>query len=299
LLTLRPAAAEPGSSCEFERGEARAAWLTPWSDDYPHVVTDLKSGEPMVAIVYVPLCSNDQVDCGSTAAGRAGDLSTNLYWGAGFGAARFFDRPNSVWERVQVSQPGHGVLEQRIYRRAVPVSRWRDSFERVASDCGAPETELLEQYVVLRAIHGDRIDDAVRDFWRGSTEGATVELPDLTAGSRRARAHVVGYAGHNRLMDGLELPSFQRSPKRFRSAPASFVLACYSEDYFGPSLRDAAAAPLVMTRALMAPEGYVIDAVVRALGENSTGPMLRKRVVRAYASWQQIPEDQASLIFSR
>ena len=44
-----------------------------------------------------------------------------------------------------------------------------------------------------------------------------------------------------------------------------------------------------MTRDLMAPEGYVIEAMVRGLGDHLTQPKLRKRVVSAYAHWQRIP----------
>jgi hypothetical protein len=54
-----------------------------------------------------------------------------------------------------------------------------------------------------------------------------------------------------------------------------------------------------MTRDLMAPEGYVIEALVRALGDRVTESMLRQRVVAAYAEWQRIPERTASLIFAR
>jgi hypothetical protein len=291
-LLLSVSASALAEPCTFDPGEPRPAWLTPWSDAFPEVITDLQGGDPLVALVYVPLCSNDQIDCGSSAAGRAGDLSTNLYWGAGFGVAKFFDRPKSAWERVEISKPGGAVLEQRIYRRSLSPGRWTNSFERSSCD---RRPDALEQYVVFRAIHGDRIDDAVLDFWRASTEGAVVQLP-ATGGFRSARVHVVGYAGHNRLMDGLELPSATAHARR---SPASFVLACYSESWFSDSLQSAGSQPLLMTRALMAPEGYAVDAVLRALGDNATHTMLRQRVVSAYARWQQIPEQRANLIFAR
>src|SRR5262245_50438317 len=57
----------------------------------PAAAEDL-DGKPPVLYVVVPLCSNEQVDCGSTLAGRPGDLEHNLYWGAVFGARRFFER---------------------------------------------------------------------------------------------------------------------------------------------------------------------------------------------------------------
>src|SRR5690606_34419626 len=139
-----------------------------------------------------------------------------------------------------------GVLEQRTYRRFVPSRAWSGSFARLRGECGAPVGERLEQLVVLRAVHGDRIDQAVLDFFRGSTEGATVEWTTPEGEARVARAHVVGYAGHNRLMDGLELPAADASRPQRSGLPASFVLACHSENYFSESLRALGSAPLVM-----------------------------------------------------
>ena len=54
-----------------------------------------------------------------------------------------------------------------------------------------------------------------------------------------------------------------------------------------------------MTRDLMAPEGYAVEAVVDALGDNVSAREIRARVVRAYARWQRIPEKVASTIFAR
>lgn len=54
-----------------------------------------------------------------------------------------------------------------------------------------------------------------------------------------------------------------------------------------------------MTRDLMAPEGYIVEAMARGLGERATAQELRQRVVKAYAKWQRIPERTASTIFAR
>src|SRR6185436_197968 len=50
---------------------------------------------PLVVYVVVPLCSNQQIDCGSVIAGRPGDLAHNVYWGAVFGDRRFLARKGS------------------------------------------------------------------------------------------------------------------------------------------------------------------------------------------------------------
>jgi len=108
--------------------------------------------------------------------------------------------------------------------------------------------------------------------------------------------HVTGYAGHNRLMDNKKLPA---APERSSGATPSFVMACYSESYFASSLRAAGSSLLVSTRALMAPEGYVVDAMTRALGDNLSQAAVRDRVVREYAKWQRLSFGTASSMFSR
>ena len=57
------------------------------------------------------------------------------------------------------------------------------------------------------------------------------------AGKRRTiTVSAAGYAGHNRLMDGMRLPKVDNKPKR--KPVASFVMACLSDRFFSESLRE-------------------------------------------------------------
>jgi hypothetical protein len=47
----------------------------------------------------------------------------------------------------------------------------------------------------------------------------------------------------------------------------------------------------------MAPEGYVVDAVVQGLGERASPKDLRRRAISAYAKFQRIEEKVAGRIF--
>ncbi|APR78642.1 Hypothetical protein A7982_03989 [Minicystis rosea] len=244
------------------------------------VAADVRAGRPLVVYVVVPLCSNAQIDCGSDIAGRPAGLEHNVYWGAVFGARRFFERKNSGWERVE-RRRGQGVfLERGIYRRFVSGAPWG-------------RAEDVEEIVVLEAVHGDAIDQAVDHLWRTATGGGRISFQD---GERRRdeRILVTGYAGHNRLMDGKTLPE-----ARGGAPVPSFVLACKSEPYFGPSLRAAGSSPLVMTSTLMAPEGYLIDAIARGIGERLDPAELRRRAVAAYAKWQKLTPRQAGSVFAK
>lgn len=258
----------------------RAIEASPWSAG-TRARIEVDAGRALVVRLFVPLCSNDQIDCGSAAAGRPRDLAQNLYWGAAFGVRHFFDRKKSGWERLGISRDEPGELERVAYRRWVSGGLWG-------------RARPVELVLVASAIDGDRIDEAVASFWATASKGGRVAFED--GGARREeRVSIVGYAGHDRLMDGLALPSEPTVPQR--AAIPTFVLACYSEKYFGPALRRVGATPLLSTKALMAPEAYTIDALLGALGDDVSAEEARDRSVAAYAKWQRITLATASSIF--
>jgi hypothetical protein len=266
--------------------EGEASRGAPWSEADPRISAEIQAGKPLVLLVVVPLCDNALIDCGSPIAGKPRDLEHNVYWGAAFGQRRFFERKNSGWERVEITGPGkEGLLARAVFRRQVSRAGW-----------GGKEGETVEQIVVLEAVDGTAIDAAVARFFGLATGGGRVRFQDGER-AREERVQVVGYAGHNRLMDGVALPRVA-SFAGARAIP-SFVMACASEPYFGEALRKAGSAPLVMTRSLMAPEGYVIEAIARGLGEDLPQSSLRARAVAAYGKWQRISAAAASTIFAR
>jgi hypothetical protein len=235
-----------------------------------------KRADPVVVHVIVPLCHNDQIDCGSSALGDPDNLRTNLYWGALYGARRMFERKRFGYEKVPQQARPPGVLERAVFRR------WAGDGK-------------VEHVTVLDAIDGNRINEAVVRFYRAATEGEVVTIDD---GDERRRLIVdtVGYAGHNRLMDDVKLPKLKKGE---RQPIPSFVLACYSHSYFSKALMRAGSTPLVMTQSLMAPEGYVVEAASRGVAAGDDRPAVRERVVRAYAEWQKIGYGTASRVFAK
>src|SRR5688572_7293148 len=75
-----------------------------WSEAFPNIASDVRSGKPFVTYVVVPLCDRAQLHCGSYVAGGPQNLNTNIYWGAIFGARRMFDRDGSGWQKVHRSR---------------------------------------------------------------------------------------------------------------------------------------------------------------------------------------------------
>lgn len=253
-----------------------------WSDVQPGLPAGVRARQALVVHVLVPLCDNDQIACGSALAGDPDDLAHNLYWGAIFGQKRFFSRKSSAYSAV-AEQPGKGPLLQRaVFKKRAAGKPWDSEDD--------PEI-----FVVLDAFRGDAIDEVVDRFFDEAERGGSVTFEE-DGKPRTMTVDVVGYAGHNRMMDGKLAPALKsKDPKGI----PSFVMACHSASYFAAPLAARHSATLLMTRALMAPEGYVIEAIATALGDNVSKRELRRRVVGAYAKWQKVEAKVASTIFEK
>jgi hypothetical protein len=261
--------------------EARAADAAASATSLTRLQGRVRKDGVLVVHVLVPLCDNAQIVCGSKSAGDPLDLARNLYWGAIFGQKRFFTRKASSFTQVSEEKGTGSHLERSVLRRFVDGAPW-----------GRPgKVELL---VVLDAFRGDHIDSVVDTFFNEAAAGKSLSFDD--GGKRRTVAvSVVGYAGHNRMMDGKKPPAI--SDRAGLEPIPSFVMACHSRSYFEDALSRRGSDMLLMTKQLMAPEGYVVDAIVGAVAENVDRAAIKRRAIAAYAKWQKIDEKVAATIF--
>ncbi|WP_224241547.1 hypothetical protein [Hyalangium gracile] len=216
--------------------------------------------------VFVPLCDNSLIACGRAAAGDPRSLEANLYWGAAYGAERFLRRAPGF----QVRSRRDGASDSAVLRELV--------LER------APAHGERAVRLSLHAYAGDRIDTALEDFLRAAAGGSSADL--------------VVWAGHDRLMD--RTPPETRPGTDATPRPV-VVLACMSEQFFGPVLRAVGARPIVLTRTMMAPEAYLLEELAAAVARH--GPeeagAIRSALVDAYARYQRISPRAASSVFSK
>lgn len=261
---------------------AAAKTTAPWTAGSPGVVGAIREQKAFVTVVIVPLCHNDQIDCGGTKAGEPRNLSHNLYWGAVFGQRRYFERKGSGWDKVATRAGEGAILEEVVLRR------------RLARGAFGADGDV-DAMVVLRAYDGDQIDRAVTDYYDLATRGGSVRVPEL--GTEPLAVSLVGYAGHNRLMDGTKLPPAPEA--KVRAHLPTFVFACFSESWFKERLVEGGARPVGLTRGLMAPEGYVVEAAIRALAEEKSIADVRRSVVAAYARLQRVEEKKIGYLFSK
>jgi hypothetical protein len=259
---------------------ARCAQAASLDEVIARLDADAAGGKPLVAHVVVALCDNEFQGIVPVPA-KLGDgdaPQSNLYWGALYGVRTFF-RNQPGWKPVPVSASS----DPRILDRVM--------FRHEVTRHGRTTPVLL----VAEAWRGRNIADAVRHF----LELNRGEHPErLQAGDfafdAGGAAHVVAFVGHNGLMD---FPAPALPPSRTLVKPhASVVLACMSDSYFSPLLRQVSW-PLITTSGLMAPEAYTLASVLDAWFSGSEPAQVRQAAARAYAKYQRIPEKPALRLF--
>lgn len=133
--------------------------------------------------------------------------------------------------------------------------------------------------VIAEAYDGARMATAIERFFREAAEGDS----DL-----------VCFVGHNGLMDRPLGPL--PAPGRTRPKGA-VVLACKSRDYFAEPLRRVGCPPLVTTSGFMAPEAYVLDAIVRKWAAGAEAAAMAVDAGAAYATYQRCSPAAARKLF--
>lgn len=246
------------------------------------IVRDLDAGLPLVAHVVVALADNEHQGIVRVpqSLGDGDRPQSNLYWGAMYGVKGFLRR-SPDWRLVPIPASGDArILERVLFRRDLV----RDG-------------KAVTVYLLAEAWQGRQIAASIGRFLeltRGQhAESVRVDGREIAAGGA---AHLIAYAGHNGLMD-FAAPALAASSER-RLPRVAVVLACHSDAYFSALLRPHAA-PLVTTASLMAPEAYVLDAIVAAWFAGSTRAAVVGAAAQAYARYQKISERAGRSIFHR
>jgi len=245
------------------------------------VLEDFNSGKPLVAHVIVALADNAHqgIVPVPAALGDGDRPQSNLYWGAMYGVKGFLKR-NADWRLVPIpASSDPRILERLLFRRDVV----RDGRSATV-------------YLLAEAWQGRQIEGSIRQFFemtRGQhPQTVRVAGRDVAAGGA---AHLIAYVGHDGLMD-FAVPEL--TPGSDRVPRVAVVLACYSDHYFSGILRPHVA-PLVTTAGLMAPEAYVLEAIVSGWFEGAGSGEVVEGAANAYARYQKISVASARRIFHR
>jgi hypothetical protein len=246
------------------------------------LLEDFNSGKPLVAHVIVALADNEHqgiVPIPSTL-GDGDRPQSNLYWGAMYGVKGFLKR-SADWHAVPIpASKDPRVLERVLFRREV-----------------TREGRRATAYLLAEAWQGREIAASIGQFLemtRGQHVGTVrVDGRDIATGGA---AHLIAFVGHNGLMD-FGVPDL-RAGGGTDPARVAVVLACESDFFFSKLIRPNAA-PLVTTASLMAPEAYVLDAIVANWFAGAAPGEVVESAARAYGQYQKISLRSARRIFHR
>ncbi len=261
-------------------GEARGA--EPLDPLYDRIAADLKRGRPLVVTVHVALCDNRVIHCGGRRLGDGDRPGRNLYWGAAGGFRAYFDRQRRSYRRVLLDGGDRKVILARAaYLRRIrrPGPTWRRR----------GVTRPFEVLVIGLAYRGMRIGSAMDALvHQVAAEGGVAST--LTIAGRQlpigASGHLVGYAGHNHLMDVVSY----RFPRVSRRTPLGFfALACYTSQYLADHLQGPALHALLLTRTRMYPGAFTLDGLVRGVSAGASAREVFRRGAAYYARVQRRP----------
>lgn len=202
---------------------------------------------------------------------------TNLYWGAAFGVKTYF-RASAEWQLMSCGRgPKPAILRRCAFRyRQAPV------------------------YLIADAYQGSQIRQAVTDFLSAAAGlGAlTLHVKDAAGDESlpiSGGSDLVVYVGHDAFMDFQIPPIGGKTAAKPRTA---IILACASETYFRPYLRDTGAAPLLWTTGLMAPEACTLKAALDGWIAHQSAEQIRQEAARAYAKYQKCGLHAAQALFA-
>jgi hypothetical protein len=103
------------------------------------------------------------------------------------------------------------------------------------------------------------------------------------------------FVGHNGLMD-IQLSNIPTRSERSSNSYA-VVLSCKSEAYFSESLKRLDCIPLITTSGLMAPEAYILEAILTTYTDDFHAQPINAAAAAAYAKYQKCSLTAAKRLF--
>jgi hypothetical protein len=281
-------AAPAAAGAELSQEES---WLAALQED---VRADVAAGKPVVVEVHVPLCDNSVITCGGHGRGDGDDLQRNLYWSTSEGLVGWIGRPGSGWSvaaRLDGAATGNpNILAVRVWQRSLEVPRaWRRP--------GMPARFTV--YLVGYAWRGRAIDDALAAYLRDLYGDEARPIPLATGGQVVAggAARIVGWVGHNRLMDTrADWSALARLNGSRRKG--TLAVACYSASYLKPAVRAPNRVPLLMTASLVMASSVAFESGVMAFLGGGDLAAIRRAGATGYASGQRRPVERLLSAFT-
>ncbi|MBN2891483.1 MAG: hypothetical protein JXL97_06435 [Bacteroidales bacterium] len=203
----------------------------------------IANSEPLFVHIFVPLCDdiNQGIVPTNSSLGDGMNLTTNLYWGAGYGIKTHFKRLKDWTLIYDTLVDNSDVLERVVFKKTF--------------------SNGTVVFLTADAYRGDRMYECIDHYFyalAGILKKEIIINNDTV--KMYGNADFIIFNGHNGLMDAqhdyvLTTDGIHRD---------AAVIACNSKYYFLEYFKYLYAYPLVTTVSLLPPEAYVAEAIINS-----------------------------------
>lgn len=227
------------------------------------IILPIFAQEQQTIHILVALCDNKYQGIVKVpkGIGNGQDPNSNLYWGCGYGVRTYFKK-SADWKEVRRTKVDKIRLERIVFKH-----------------------KTKNYYLVADAYDGQYIKNCTVDFLNSCAgqKNDTLMVGKAVVGLN-GNAKILGYIGHNGLMD-FKLPNtFENKDGKKREA---IILACASRQYFTPYIQSAQVNPLLWSTHLMSPEAYTLHDALATYIKGGTDSQVRESAAAAYNRFQK------------
>ena len=249
---------------------ARDHELTPL---YARIAEDLRAGGALRVTVYVALCDNEAQGIVPVKNRKLCDGDApeqNLYWRTRGGLASYL-RAERYRELEYTRDDRDRIAVRARYAKTLPAG---------AALRARGITSVPVELTAL-AYRGAQIAAAMFDFVRAVQHGPV---------DARSAPHVVGYIGHNYLLDPHDGSELQRArATRSRLELGVFALSCFGEQLLRPVITRPGAHVLVLNRNLTYPGAWTIGGLLTGLAQGGSHAAIHRLAAQRFAEGQNKP----------
>ena len=230
-------------------------------ESFDRLVAKESKKQRLVVHVFLPLCDNENQGIVPVPQkfGNGFDLKNNLYWGAMYGVKSYFKKSKDwrlIYSKKDISK---SVLERVVFQK--------DNL-----------------YLVADAYRGDKMRESLIDYFDATSgfKSGEVALNGFSLPLYKD-ADLTVFNGHDGLMD-YNIKSKLNRDNKIRE---SVAIACKSYSYFKENLSRSKAYPLITTNGELAPEAYVLEAIVDSWSRLESVKNMKKSAGKAYNKYQK------------
>jgi hypothetical protein len=255
---------------------SRAEAAEPLEPLHARIARDLRSGLPLSIRVFVALCDNDSQGIVPVKNRRIcdGDVpEENLYWATDGGIDSYLRKQRYRLERE--SRGDDEILIEREWSTRLPAS----AALRARGVAGP-----IEVRVTALAYRGSSIASAMRDYLHAARRPQPSD-------------HVIGYIGHNYLLDVDDPASLVPTPNVYEPR-GTFALSCLGHGTILPLITLRGVHVLLLNRSLTYPGAWTLGGIVEGLVRGEDGRGIQRAATAHFARGKGKPAATLARVFS-